>query len=188
MPLIPRFLRLALAPALAFAALAVAPLPAAAQSDPSGLDKLLVCLKEFFETGGNPTGDCKGTAPIGGGGSLSTPVSEGCPPPPMATSYAPLPDWFEGWASAPLVKCGMSPISFYDGLPVYRFKYVGTDTWFYGLMIDDVLRDGRYARAVRTYPNGVQTLDYEAIGLEVPDATAMREAGWKAVQIVMPQI
>ena len=61
-------------------------------------------------------------------------------------------------------------VSSYDGLPVYRFKYIGTDTWFYGLMIEDVLRDGRYASAV-TYANGVKTLDYEAIGLVLPDAT-----------------
>jgi hypothetical protein len=191
MPHFPKALLLSLVPALTFSAMTVAPQPAIAQSGASGLDNLLVCLKEFFDTAGNPGDECKGTAPpTSGSPSLSTPVTEGCPPdaPIVQTTYKPMPEGFQGWVSFVYTKCGVQVISSYEGLPVYRFKYKGTDAWFYGLMIEDVLRDGRFADAVHSYGNGVMTLDYEAIGLEVPDSEAMREAGWKAVQIVTPQI
>ncbi len=168
---------LAVAAALAAAAFVSGP-AFAAKSFPTPKD-VLVCTKLFFEDHAKFVQDCGGDLPPPPAtppGSLSTPV-EPCRDVVAPPSGGPS----GGSVSIVAAKCGIISVTSYDGLPVYRFKYVGTDTWFYGLMIEDVLRDGRYASAVTTYANGVRTLDYEAIGLVVPDAEAMHDAGWRAV-------
>lgn len=159
---------------------------------PGNLKDVLVCAKLFFENPDRYASKCAktgGTPPSAPAKSLSEPNE--CPTHASLQTFEPIPKWFKGYVSfvgGGGIKCAMLPITDFDGLPVYRFKYVGTDKWFYGLAIEDVLRDGRYSFAVKTYDNGLKTLDYEALGLEVPDADEMREAGWRAWQIYAPHI
>ena len=68
-----------------------------------------------------------------------------------------------------------------DGLRLYRFRYVGSDLMFTGVMAQDLLEDTRFAYAVARRPSGLLVVDYAHLGLACPDMEAMQLAGRAAI-------
>jgi hypothetical protein len=75
-----------------------------------------------------------------------------------------------------------------DGLRLYSYRYLGGDRRFIGVMAQDLLQDARFAPAVITTRSGVMLVDYDRLGLEVPDLAAMRDAGFAAIAVYEPAL
>jgi hypothetical protein len=67
------------------------------------------------------------------------------------------------------------------GLELYRFRYLGDNRVFIGVMAQDLLADPRFCRAVLVGEGGFYWVDYGALGLDPPDLDAMIEAGRHAI-------
>jgi len=52
-----------------------------------------------------------------------------------------------------------------NGLPLYDFRYFGSETVYRGVMAQDVLE--RFPEAVSTMPNGYLGVRYDMLGLEM---------------------
>jgi len=174
--------RLALLAALGLAAAAMLPLSAggAAESKQHTYARnTLTCLKLFFEDPAAHAEQCAGT-PTGGTDSLFDGKSG-------SGGVDCMPEWNgdgDGVASDPCVKYNTSLLLDVDGLRFYSFAYVGDDHVYYGVNARELLADERYAFAVARTAGGYYAVDYEALGLDVPEEAQMRAAGSRAMQIV----
>ncbi|ATQ68819.1 MULTISPECIES: tail fiber domain-containing protein [Methylosinus] len=71
-----------------------------------------------------------------------------------------------------------------NGLKLYRFRYIGDDREFCGLMAQDLLADERYRDAVALNKEGYYyCVDYAAVGLESLVTNEMRQAGERAMRL-----
>jgi hypothetical protein len=52
-----------------------------------------------------------------------------------------------------------------NGLPLYTFKYIGSDDVYQGVMAQDVLKV--FPEAVTTMPNGFMAVRYDMLGLSM---------------------
>jgi len=68
-------------------------------------------------------------------------------------------------ASDRRIKTDVHWVGMAQGLPVYRYRYIGTATRFEGVMAQDVL--GARPDAVVTWPNGMLGVDYAKLGLRM---------------------
>ncbi|MGH1467104.1 MAG: tail fiber domain-containing protein [Cognatishimia sp.] len=69
-----------------------------------------------------------------------------------------------------------------NGITVYAFRYVGDDRYFAGVLAQDLLKDPRYAHAVKTGPKGYLMVNYGALPLKGMDMDVMKDAGDAALQ------
>lgn len=147
----------------------------------------LMCLKLFFDDPaehakqcpGSPGTDLRSIGPEGGGG-VGRKGPDDCDP--LEGGGEP-----GGVASDPCVKQNVSFLTEAGGLRFYRFAYVGDDHMYYGVMARELLADPRFAPAVHLSAAGYYTVDYEALGLIVPEEAAMRAAGLRAMELVAAQ-
>ncbi|MGH6956896.1 MAG: transferrin-binding protein-like solute binding protein [Caulobacteraceae bacterium] len=72
------------------------------------------------------------------------------------------------------------------GLRLYRYRYLGGERTFVGVMAQDLLADARYADAVSRTDDGFLMVDYARLGLPVSDAEleAMRRDGAAAKRVL----
>ena len=70
-----------------------------------------------------------------------------------------------------------------NGLSLHRFRYVGDDQVFVGVMAQDLLEDPRFASAVHRLANGFLVVDYAQVGFAPRDVDAMRAAGTRAMRL-----
>lgn len=165
---------------LAAGLMAVSPGTAAESKQPAYFEHTLTCLKLLFEDlaahaqecPGQPAIDLKSLAPTGNGSDRYD-----CGPVfGIATSV-------EGVPSDPCVKQQVSYLTETDGLRFYRFQYLGDEHYYYGVMARELLADPRYASAVHLSAGGYYTVDYDMLGLDVPEEAAMRTAGLRAMKL-----
>jgi hypothetical protein len=52
-----------------------------------------------------------------------------------------------------------------NGLPIYNFKYIGSDNVYQGVMAQDVLEV--FPEAVTTMPNGYMAVRYDMLGMKM---------------------
>jgi hypothetical protein len=68
-----------------------------------------------------------------------------------------------------------------NGLRLHRWRYIGGDRRFTGVMAQELLADSRFADAVRIDADGLMRVDYDALGYAPEDMPAMRAEGEAAV-------
>lgn len=178
----------ALAGALVFAAALLVPASSgmASSKQRQYTEHTLLCLKLFFDDPaaharqcpGSPGPDLRSIGPGGDGAGSKRP--DDCDP--IEGGGEP-----GGVASDPCVKQNISFLTEEGGLSFYRFAYVGDDHVYYGVMARELLADPRFAPAVHLSASGYYTVDYEALGLIVPEEAAMRAAGLRAMELVAAQ-
>lgn len=144
----------------------------------------LMCLKLFFDNPAEHARQCPGSVGPdlrsigpGGDGGVVNKVPDDCDPIEGGGESG-------GVASDPCVKQDISFLTEAGGLRFYRFAYVGDDHIYYGVMARELLADPRFAAAVHLSATGYYTVDYEALGLIVPEEAAMRAAGLRAMELV----
>jgi hypothetical protein len=69
------------------------------------------------------------------------------------------------------------------GARLYRYRYLGDDRVFVGVMAQELLEDPRLAGAVVREAGGFLAVDYGRLGIRLEDAGAMRSAGEAAKRI-----
>jgi hypothetical protein len=70
-----------------------------------------------------------------------------------------------------------------SGARLYRYRYLGGERLFVGVMAQELLADVRLAGAVKREPDGFLAVDYAQLGLADVDAPAMRAAGEAAKRV-----
>ncbi len=68
-------------------------------------------------------------------------------------------------ASDRRIKTDVEWVGMAKGLPVYRYRYIGSAQKFEGVMAQDVL--AKMPEAVVTYPNGLMAVDYKRLGVRM---------------------
>jgi hypothetical protein len=68
-----------------------------------------------------------------------------------------------------------------NGLKIYSFKYLWSDTAYVGVMAQDLLANSAWRDAVVTMPNGFYAVNYEELGLRMVTLDQWREQGLAAV-------
>ena len=68
------------------------------------------------------------------------------------------------------------------GIRLYRYRYLGCDRTFVGVMAQDLAADPRFAHSIIRRPSGLLLVDYGLLGLDLPDSEAMAVAGFAAVE------
>lgn len=63
------------------------------------------------------------------------------------------------------VKTDLHWVGMAKGLPIYRYRYLGSPVQFEGVMAQDVL--AKTPEAVRVWPNGLMGVDYGKLGLQM---------------------
>jgi hypothetical protein len=69
-----------------------------------------------------------------------------------------------------------------DGLNIYRYRYLGDERMFEGVIAQELLAQARFAHAVFSTREGLLLVDYGALGFEPADFENMRAAGFAAVR------
>jgi hypothetical protein len=68
-----------------------------------------------------------------------------------------------------------------DGLKLYAFRYLWSDTEYVGVMAQDLLADERWQDAAVMTPAGFYVVDYARLGLRMTTLDAWRAAGLAAL-------
>jgi hypothetical protein len=69
-----------------------------------------------------------------------------------------------------------------EGLNLYRFRYIGEDREFRGVMAQELLADERHRRAVEVGADGYYRVHYDRLGLAGLATDEMRAAGERAAR------
>lgn len=140
----------------------------------------LVCLKLFFDDPAAHARQCAGIVVPDlksmGSSSDGDKPKEDCEV--LGGPFSP-----GGIASDPCVKQYVELLLEQDGLRFYRFRYLGDAHVYYGVMARELLQDPRFAPAVHLAAAGYYTVDYDALGLVVPERDAMTAAGQRAMML-----
>ncbi len=72
-----------------------------------------------------------------------------------------------------------------NGLELYRYRYLGDDRTFVGVMAQDLLADSRFADAAIPDTDGLYWVDYGRLGLEPNDLDQMVQAGRGAIAVYL---
>jgi hypothetical protein len=70
-----------------------------------------------------------------------------------------------------------------NGLKIYSFKYLWSDTEYVGVMAQDLLLNAAWRDAVVTSPNGYYAVDYTKLGLKMTTLEDWTARGFAAIDI-----